>query len=86
MDKKIRQQNKEEVSPYASPIELSPQQEKEYLDSKKQKYQEGLKKLEEETGLRIMASLDITPLGIFPKLSLVQIPPNAKKTPEKTIR
>ena len=51
-----------------SPIQLSEAQKQEYYKEKLKAYTDGLLKLQEETGIMMVAYLEFSPNGVVPKL------------------
>ncbi len=59
------------LSPMSDGFVLTPEQRKARETEKRNKFIEGLKKLEEETGMTMRVSLMYTPEGIFPGARIV---------------
>ena len=60
-------------------LELTPEQQKEFHKEKIIKFQKGLDKLEKDTNMKMIPTLQSTQLGIKPVLTLVPNVPKKEK-------
>lgn len=63
-------------------IELTQEQKDAYLKEKTAKFIEGLKQLEKDTNMTVVARLQATNTGIFPSLAIVPITIDEKINPK----
>lgn len=66
-----------------SPIQLTEEQKKQVFEEKSKKFIEGVKKLEDETGLMLVATLNYLPTGIQPRIQFIDKPHENKQ--DKTV-
>ena len=65
-------------------IELTEEQKKAYMKDKTDKFIAAMKKVEEETGMTVVPTIEFTQFGIVPRMNIMPIKKNEDVKPKTT--